>query len=454
LVASYLKTSSKFLTMFTNSTSQAFYFHHNEDLIPPVSPLITLGGLSLVTMFGVGLGLTSLINYNVTVKTPSTVRPAGETRIAQTAIAGRVQQILVKPNQTVKQGDAIAIMDDFELKRQQNQLQDNIQQNQRQLLNTQQQIRQIERQINYENLIGDRNVEVARHNYQATLREYQDREVIAIANLQEAESALSYAQEEFKRYQSLTKVGAISLQQAKEKEQAVITNYARLKKARAEQNPSAAEAMIALENIKRERQRSLANLAVLVQEKQQLINNRIELGKQIYQAQQELEQLKAQVQKTVIRSPITGTILELKVRNPGQVIASGDIIAQISPQNTPLVVKSQVGVDDISKVTICRESVIAHCQQGKVQMKVSAYPFTDYGVLPGAVRSISADTLNTESNSTPYYEVTIEPERSQMTRDGKLYPIQPGMSVSSSIIAQEDTLMKFLLRKTRLIADM
>jgi HlyD family type I secretion membrane fusion protein len=439
--------------MFTNSTSQAFYFHHTEDFIPPVNPLITLGGLSLVTMFGVGLGLTSLINYNVTVKAPSTVRPAGETRIAQTAIAGRVKQILVQPNQPVKQGDIVAILDDFELKQQQNQLQDNIQQNQIQLLNIQQQIRQIESRINYESLIGDRNVEVAKHNYQATLREYQDREVIAIANLQEAESALSYAQEEFKRYQSLGKVGAISLQQVKEKEQAVIINHSRLKKVRTEQNPSTAEAVIALENIKRERQRNLANLAVLVQEKQELINNRIELEKQIYQAEQQLEQLKAQLQKTAIRSPITGTILELKVRNPGQVIASGDIIAQISPENTPLVVKSRLGVDDISKVAICREPIIAHCQQGKVQMKVSTYPFTDYGILPGAVRSISADTLNTEENSASYYEITIEPERSQMIRDGKLYPIKPGMSVSSSIIAEEDTLMKFLLRKTRLIAD-
>jgi HlyD family type I secretion membrane fusion protein len=439
--------------MFTNSTSQSFYFHHSEDLIPPASPLIALGGLSLVTIFSVGLGLTALIDYNVTVKSPSTVRPMGETRIAQAAIAGKVRQIMVKPNQSLQQGEILAILDDSELKRQQSKIQNSIQQNQKQLLNVDWQIQQIERQINYESIIGDRNVAVAKQNYQATLREYQDREVIVQANLQEAESILAYAQEEFNRYQSLTEVGAISLQQAKEKEQAVKTAHARLKKARVEQNPSTASVIIAMENITREERRNQADITVLAQEKQELINNRVELEKQTYQAQQESEQLKAQLQQTVIRSPIAGTILELKIRNPGQIIMPGDTIAQISPENTPLLIKSQVAVDDISKVEICREQLISRCQQGKVQMKVSAYPFSDYGILPGAVRSISADTFTTKNNSTSYYEVIIEPEKLQMSRNGKLYPIQPGMSVSSSIIAQEDTLMKFLLRKTRLLAD-
>jgi HlyD family secretion protein len=87
-------------------------------------------------------------------------------------------------------------------------------------------------------------------------------------------------------------------------------------------------------------------------------------------------------------------------------------------------------------------------------MRISAYPYPDYGTLSGAVRSISADVISPSDNSMPYYEVTIQAERLYLNKGEHHYPIQPGMEITADIISKEETVLTFFLRKARLITDL
>jgi multidrug efflux pump subunit AcrA (membrane-fusion protein) len=91
-------------------------------------------------------------------------------------------------------------------------------------------------------------------------------------------------------------------------------------------------------------------------------------------------------------------------------------------------------------------------------LRVSAYPYPDYGTLAGAVRAITADAITPQSNAitshTPYYEVTIQPEKLSLQKDNQSYFIEPGMEVTADIITKEETLLTFILRKARLITDL
>ena len=151
---------------------------------------------------------------------------------------------------------------------------------------------------------------------------------------------------------------------------------------------------------------------------------------------------------TVVTAPVTGTILQLQLQNPGQVVSPGEAIAQISPSNAPLLVKARVSAEDISQVKRSKAEQVVHCQQGKVQMRVSAYPYPDYGILSGAVRGISADAITLQNNgklpnviptAKPYYEVTIELEKHYLSKDNKKYPIQTGMEINGEIISRNET---------------
>lgn len=80
-------------------------------------------------------------------------------------------------------------------------------------------------------------------------REYRDRLITTQTEVQEAQAALELARVEFKQYQHLASTGAIAQLQIEEKKQAFIAAQARLERAKATLNPSAAPVAIATERI-------------------------------------------------------------------------------------------------------------------------------------------------------------------------------------------------------------
>ncbi len=109
-------------------------------------------------------------------------------------------------------------------------------------------------------------------------------------------------------------------------------------------------------------------------------------------------------------------------------------------------------------------------QGQKVQMRVSACPYPDYGTLKGQVKMISPDAIAPQGNAAnatatkspsqkmtdvgAFYEVTIKPESLSLGRDKHLCTLQLGMEGTVDIISREETVMQFFLRKARLIADL
>ncbi|RCJ25604.1 hemolysin D [Nostoc minutum NIES-26] len=430
----------------------------NDEFVPPISLWTTLGGLFLVGTVGVAVMLAAVVKYNTIVKAAATVRPAGELRIVQAATEGMVTRILVKENQVVKQGDAIAYLDNSRLQIQKNQLQGNIQYNQRQLIQITAQLKAVDSKRLAESSLMNRSIAAAKANLSHSQRDYRDRQIVTQTEVQEAEASLELAREEMKRYQQLGNTGAITTLQIKEKEQAFQAAQARMTRAKTTLNPSNALVAIANEQIAQERAKGLASLATLDKEREELLQRQVEIRNELHRNIQELQQIGIEVHKTLILAPASGTILKLNLRNPSQVVKSGETITQIAPSNTSLVVMARVAAQDISKVRDCKEEKISDCKYGKAQLRFSAYPYPDYGVLQGTVTAISPDVITPPIGATsvaaPYYEVTIQPERPYLLRGDRSYPIQPGMEVTANIISNQETILTFILRKARLLTDL
>jgi HlyD family secretion protein len=96
----------------------------------------------------------------------------------------------------------------------------------------------------------------------------------------------------------------------------------------------------------------------------------------------------------------------------------------------------------------------------KVQMRVSACPYPDYGTLKGVVQTVAPDALPVASNgvapavSPSVYEVTIQPENKFVGRGDRICRLQAGMEGRADIISRSETVVQFILRKARLIADL
>jgi multidrug efflux pump subunit AcrA (membrane-fusion protein) len=166
-----------------------------------------------------------------------------------------------------------------------------------------------------------------------------------------------------------------------------------------------------------------------------------------------MEQLTKELTYTALRSPVSGIIYKLNLRNTSQVVRPGETVAEVSPTQAPLAISARVASGDISKV-----------QTGqKVQMRVSACPYPDYGTLNGTVSAISPDTAppdgaqtNTQSlpQSGGFYQVKIAPDTLKLNAGRGECAIVTGMEGTADIIAKNESVLTFVLRKARLLTDL
>lgn len=421
----------------------------SDEFLPSISRWITIGGVILIGVFGVAIALSTVLKYRVTVKVPATIRPAGELRIVQAATEGIVKSIQVKENQFVKKGEAIASIDDSRLQTQKSQLQGNIRQSELQLAQIAAQISSFNTQLVAETNLIERNIAAAQAELSHNQRDYKDRQIISQAEAQAAKASWELANEEKKRYQQLVDAGAIAVLQVKEKEQAFKAAEARLQQVQTRLNPSDASVAIATERIAQEKARGESTLATLKKERENLQRQHVEVQSQLNRDVKELKQIQLELSKTSILAPDSGIILQLALRNVSQIVRPGETLAQIAPSNAPLVVKTRVEAQDIDKVKLGQ----------KVQMQVSACPYTDYGTLNGTVKTVAPDVLPSVSNGTDTsahasYQVIIQPHTKLMGSKERQCRLQSGMEGRADIISREETVLKFILRKARLITDL
>ncbi len=435
-----------------------------DEFLPPIGFWTRLGSMFSIGTFGIALLLVSVTKYKETVKAPATVRPAGELQLVQAAADGTIQNIHVRDNQVVKQGDVLATIDDSQLQTKRRQLRGNIQQNQQQLTEIAAQISALNTEIAAESQVTAQTIASDKAALGRNQRDYKDKQITTVTDVQQAQAALELARTELKQYQSLASTGAIAELQIAEKEADFKSALAKLKSAKTSLNPNPAPVVIADEQIAQEQAKGQATLATLNKELEDLKSTQIQIQNQFQSNRQELQQIEIELSKTSILAPSTGTVLKTALRNPGQVVHSGDEIAQISPSQTSLVIKARVDLQDISKIRVCKQPEVSDCKEGQVQLRFSAYSYPDYGILKGAVRAISPDAMapqlssasRTQASSTDrssYYEVTIQPAQTYFVKSERQYPLQSGMEVRADMISREETVLTFLLRKARLLTD-
>ena len=472
-----------------------------EEFLPRISSWLTVGGGFLVVLFFSGVAASSILEYRVAVKASATIRPAGELRLVQTAVDGKVQEIKVSKNQTVKLGEIIATIDDFRLRTRKEQLEDSIEESRLQMGQMNAQTQELRVQMQAQKNLMNHNISVAQAGLQKNQRAYQDeksirdadmkqakvserfaqlklerlkREKFLQATIEEAEAAFELAKTQRDRMLPILKEGAISRNFFEEKEQAVKAAQAKLEQARSSAktllaeteealtiaqanltraktsiDPTNANVLVAQQGIQQEKARGEATIAALNKELQTLFISRLELEKKLQRDMRELKQVEKDLALTIIRAPVAGTVLELNLRNPQQVLRSGEVIANIAPSDAPLRIKAKVAAQDIDKVR----------SEQKVQMQVSACPYPDFGTLKGKVISIAPDALprttNNDSNLSleAAYEITIIPETLYVGEGANQCVLLPGMEGKASIISREETILRFILRKARLISS-
>lgn len=134
-----------------------------------------------------------------------------------------------------------------------------------------------------------------------------------------------------------------------------------------------------------------------------------------------------------VRSPVRGTIKSLMANTVGGVVQPGKDILDIVPLDDTLLLEVRTNPRDIG---------FLHPGQ-KAEVKFTAYDFAIYGGLQGEVEQIGADTITDEKGNS-FYIVKVRTEKAHV---GDLnLPIIPGMVAEVHILTGKRTVMQYLLK--------
>jgi HlyD family type I secretion membrane fusion protein len=143
---------------------------------------------------------------------------------------------------------------------------------------------------------------------------------------------------------------------------------------------------------------------------------------------------KAVLDRTNIRSPYTGRVVGLNVFGVGSVIAKGEKILDIVPEDGGLTVEARIAVDDISDV---------HPGM-RAEVHLTAYKQRITPVIHGNVTDVSADRLTDERTGTPYYSALIQVDQQELSKFPSIQ-LYPGMPASVQIPTVHRTAFDYLV---------
>ena len=136
-----------------------------------------------------------------------------------------------------------------------------------------------------------------------------------------------------------------------------------------------------------------------------------------------------------IRAPRSGIVHELAVHTIGGVIAPGDTIMSLVPDDERLMVDAKLQPADIDQI---------HPGQAAV-LRFSAFNQRTTPEVDGLVYQVSADLTEDPASRTTWYDARIEIPASELERM-KRFPLVPGMPVEAFIQTGERTAMSYLLK--------
>jgi HlyD family type I secretion membrane fusion protein len=171
-------------------------------------------------------------------------------------------------------------------------------------------------------------------------------------------------------------------------------------------------------------------VSVVTEAAQKLHDEQVKIG----ELREKLRSATEVLQRTVIKAPTAGQIVNLKLFTPGGVVPPRDTVMEVVPQNDEMVVEAQVAPTDID---------VVHADL-PVQVRLTALNQRVTPTVFGHVQTVSADRQQDQRTGNAYYTARIVLDGGlDELKDVKLYP---GMPAEAMIITGERTLISYLFK--------
>ena len=184
--------------------------------------------------------------------------------------------------------------------------------------------------------------------------------------------------------------------------------------------------------------------------------------RKLQKLEQDIVKAKSRNSHTRLVAPISGHVQQLSVTTIGQIVATGQTIMTIIPDDQKIEIATNISNKDIGFVKLGQRAII----------KFQAFPFTRYGVITGHVTKISYDAIDERlanalgdpvsassgqldnrsaaiGSQNLVYPAVVELDRNSIEIEDGSVPISSGMLASVEIRTGERRALDFVLSPIR-----
>lgn len=149
---------------------------------------------------------------------------------------------------------------------------------------------------------------------------------------------------------------------------------------------------------------------------------------------EELKKAEEKSRLTVLKSPVDGVVQQLAVHTIGAVVKPADSLLVVVPRKAALVVEAMV---------LNKDAGFVH-EGDAVQVKLEAFPFTRYGVVPAVLETISRDAIEDKQKGL-VYAARARLLEEYITIGGRHVMLSPGLAATAEIKTGERRIIEYLL---------
>lgn len=180
--------------------------------------------------------------------------------------------------------------------------------------------------------------------------------------------------------------------------------------------------------------------AALDETKQRLVNTKsltkIDFRTKIEEGEKQLAELSNQISEARvtlryqnIRSPVNGVVFDLKPTAPGFVVNTNDAAALLKVVPTDALV---------ARIFVANRDIGFVRPGQRVDVRVDAFPYNEFGDVKGAVASIGSDVLEPDPTYNFFrFPVTVNLSKSHLAYRGRQLRLLSGMSVTANIVLRQ-----------------
>lgn len=370
-------------------------------------------------------------------KAKGAVIPEGEKQVLQSAIGGKLKQILVKEGQLVEKGQPLVEFDATfqrtaleELKSQQVTLLASIERMNALLDNREPNFGEFE--IDFPEIVSQQKAQLNAQKglyYQKRIVLEKDSEQIAEQlrvvekSLPSYDKELSATKQELNILEKGYEAGNISRLRVLEMRQKLASIEQKIEEARGKKSVLIKQADSNEQKIEQ----------LLAEAKAKVSEDRSKAVSDLSALNARVRSSQAKLTNTMLVSPLQGLVQSLPSTQNGGVIQPGGTVVEIVPVGGKADFKARLSPRDIGFVNVGQPT----------RIKIDAFDYSRFGALKGEVESISPTTSQSERGEI-YYEVVVSVETPYFRDNPESFSILPGMTGEVDITTGEKSVFQYL----------